>query len=246
MQCQTTDRIHADFDFEDVAYVQGRLDGGGMFQIAHALSGFDFDLIITVHGRRGTVWCHLKDNRPVAWTTATALLRPGGLGRPQPPTGRGENPNLRPGGHRALVHPGLRGALRGMRCPGPGSCGSLRGCPSRPGAVASGPCGRRRGRGEAARRPAGADVRRGPRWRNRKDGVIRLWRNFQFGSEWSAWPARPSTTQLPRGCTGPCSRSSRGWRRWSWRSFTTWSSRSLRPGKRHRPSLPGRSTGCCA
>jgi predicted dehydrogenase len=61
LQCQSTDRIHADFDFEDVAYIQGSLVGGGVFQIAHALAGFDFSLVIAVHGRRGTVWCHLKE-----------------------------------------------------------------------------------------------------------------------------------------------------------------------------------------
>jgi len=61
LQCRTTDRIHADFDFEDVAYIQGNLEGGGVFQIAHALSGFDFHLALAVHGRRGTVWCQLKE-----------------------------------------------------------------------------------------------------------------------------------------------------------------------------------------
>jgi predicted dehydrogenase len=61
LQCQSSDRIDTDFDFEDVAYIQGRLAGGGVFQIAHALTGFDFHLVITVHGRRGTVWCQLKE-----------------------------------------------------------------------------------------------------------------------------------------------------------------------------------------
>jgi predicted dehydrogenase len=61
LQCRTTDRIHADFDFEDVAYIQGSLGGGGVFQIAHALSGFDFHLAIAVHGRRGSIWCQLKE-----------------------------------------------------------------------------------------------------------------------------------------------------------------------------------------
>jgi len=65
VQCQSTDRLQADFDFEDVAYIQGRLTGGGVFQIAHALTGFDFHLAIAVHGRRGTVWCRLKE-RPAS------------------------------------------------------------------------------------------------------------------------------------------------------------------------------------
>lgn len=61
LHCHATDRILSDFDFEDVAYIQGRLGGGGVFQLAHALTGFDFHLAIAVHGRRGTVWCQLKD-----------------------------------------------------------------------------------------------------------------------------------------------------------------------------------------
>jgi predicted dehydrogenase len=61
VQCRIADRIHADFDYEDVAYIQGRLSGSGVFQIAHALTGFDFSLVVAVHGRRGTVWCQLKE-----------------------------------------------------------------------------------------------------------------------------------------------------------------------------------------
>lgn len=60
--CHTTEAIHPDFDFEDIAFIQGNLLEGGIFQISHALSGFDFNLTVSVHGSRGTVWCHLKDN----------------------------------------------------------------------------------------------------------------------------------------------------------------------------------------
>jgi UDP-N-acetyl-2-amino-2-deoxyglucuronate dehydrogenase len=60
--CHASSAIHPDFDFEDIAFIQGSLLEGGIFQISHALSGFDFSLNITVHGKRGTVWCHLKDN----------------------------------------------------------------------------------------------------------------------------------------------------------------------------------------
>ena len=88
VQCRTTDRIHADFDFEDVAYIQGSLEGGGVFQIAHALSGFDFHL---VHRRarppgHGLVPAQGAAAQPPG-RRAGRLLRPGGLGRTQPAAG---------------------------------------------------------------------------------------------------------------------------------------------------------------
>jgi predicted dehydrogenase len=61
LRCDTSAAIHRDFDFEDIAFIQGSLERGGIFQISHALSGFDFSLNITLHGSRGTVWAHLKD-----------------------------------------------------------------------------------------------------------------------------------------------------------------------------------------
>jgi predicted dehydrogenase len=60
--CYSAAGIHRDFDYEDVAYLQGGFAGGGVWQISHSLSGFDFSLNICVHGRRGTVWCALKEN----------------------------------------------------------------------------------------------------------------------------------------------------------------------------------------
>jgi predicted dehydrogenase len=62
LYCRTSAAIHPDFDFEDIAFIQGSLTGGGIFQISHALTGFDFSLNLTVHGRKQAVWCHLKDN----------------------------------------------------------------------------------------------------------------------------------------------------------------------------------------
>jgi len=65
LRCDTSAAIHPDFDFEDIAFIQGSLSAGEIFQISHALSGFDFSLILTVHGSKATVWCHLK-NDPVS------------------------------------------------------------------------------------------------------------------------------------------------------------------------------------
>jgi len=60
--CDTSAAIHPDFDFEDVAFIQGSLSSGGIFQISHALSGFDFSLNLALHGSKATVWCHLKND----------------------------------------------------------------------------------------------------------------------------------------------------------------------------------------
>jgi predicted dehydrogenase len=61
LHCVTVDDIHDDFDFEDIAYINGGFEGGGILQISHCLTGFDFSLTIQVHGRLGSVWCGLKD-----------------------------------------------------------------------------------------------------------------------------------------------------------------------------------------
>ena len=53
--------IHSDFDYEDLAYVQGRYTNGAVFQISHALTGYDFSLIIQLHGTQGTAWAGLKE-----------------------------------------------------------------------------------------------------------------------------------------------------------------------------------------
>ena len=61
IHCVTVDDIHSDFDYEDVAYINGEYDNAGILQISHGLTGFDFSLNIQVHGSKGTVWCGLKD-----------------------------------------------------------------------------------------------------------------------------------------------------------------------------------------
>ena len=63
LYCVTRDCFYPDFDFEDIAYVNGTFQGGGILQISHALTGFDFSLIIQVHGTSGTIWCTLKDDQ---------------------------------------------------------------------------------------------------------------------------------------------------------------------------------------
>lgn len=61
--CLTASGVHADFDYEDIAYINGSFHDGGIVQISHALTGFDFSLQIHVHGQRGTAWCALKEDR---------------------------------------------------------------------------------------------------------------------------------------------------------------------------------------
>ena len=59
--CHGTDLVHPDFDYEDIAFVQGRYQGGAVFQISHSLTGHDFSLILQVHGTEGTAWVGLKE-----------------------------------------------------------------------------------------------------------------------------------------------------------------------------------------
>lgn len=60
LHCVGTDLVHADFDYEDIAFIQGTFAGGAAFQIGHSLTGFDFSLVIQVYGDRGSIWCGLK------------------------------------------------------------------------------------------------------------------------------------------------------------------------------------------
>jgi len=60
VHCVGSDRVHADFDYEDIAFIQGSYADGSAFQIGHALTGFDFSLTIQIYGDRGTIWCGLK------------------------------------------------------------------------------------------------------------------------------------------------------------------------------------------
>ena len=56
-----SDKIHPDFDYEDIAFCQGSYADGAVYQISHALSGFDFSLGIQLHGTAGSAWCGLKE-----------------------------------------------------------------------------------------------------------------------------------------------------------------------------------------
>lgn len=62
LHCVTTGEIHEDFDYEDVAYINGSYEDGAVLQLAHSLTGFDFSLVLQVHGTEGTAWCGLKEN----------------------------------------------------------------------------------------------------------------------------------------------------------------------------------------
>jgi predicted dehydrogenase len=86
----STDRVLPDFDFEDIAYVQGRFVSGAILQVGHALTGFDFSIIIQIHGTLGSAWCALKADRHsaldggqtdylgiVSWGPADPVAAPG-------------------------------------------------------------------------------------------------------------------------------------------------------------------------
>jgi predicted dehydrogenase len=60
VHCVADGGVHADFDFEDIAFVQGTFNDGSILQIGHSLTGFDFSIIMQVHGSLGTVWCGMK------------------------------------------------------------------------------------------------------------------------------------------------------------------------------------------
>ncbi|MBU8912475.1 MAG: Gfo/Idh/MocA family oxidoreductase [Spirochaetales bacterium] len=60
VHCVGTDLVHADFDYEDIAFIQGSYADGSAFQIGHSLTGFDFSLVIQVYGDGGSIWCGLK------------------------------------------------------------------------------------------------------------------------------------------------------------------------------------------
>jgi myo-inositol 2-dehydrogenase/D-chiro-inositol 1-dehydrogenase len=63
IHCVANDRILPDFDYEDIAFMQGYYEDGGIFQIGHSLTGFDYSLIVQVYGTTGSIWCGLKGNR---------------------------------------------------------------------------------------------------------------------------------------------------------------------------------------
>lgn len=53
--------FHPDFDFEDIAYVNGIYEDGSIMQISHALTGYDFSLVITLHGTKKVMTCAFKE-----------------------------------------------------------------------------------------------------------------------------------------------------------------------------------------
>lgn len=61
LTCHAVGGINTDFDFEDVAMIQGSYEDGTIFQVSHALTGHDFSLVFTLHGTLGTAWCGLKE-----------------------------------------------------------------------------------------------------------------------------------------------------------------------------------------
>jgi len=61
LTCHAAGGINTDFDFEDVAMIQGSYRDGAIFQVSHALTGHDFSLVFVVHGTLGTAWCGLKE-----------------------------------------------------------------------------------------------------------------------------------------------------------------------------------------
>jgi len=63
VHCVSDGGTHADFDFEDIAFVQGTFADGTILQIGHSLTGFDFSIVIQVHGTLGTIWCGMKAGR---------------------------------------------------------------------------------------------------------------------------------------------------------------------------------------
>lgn len=63
VSCVTNGDINKDFDFEDIAYVNGTYSDGAIFQISHSLTGFDFSLQITVHGTKKVAWCNFKETK---------------------------------------------------------------------------------------------------------------------------------------------------------------------------------------
>ncbi len=63
VHCCSADGVHPDFDYEDLAFLQGRFHPSGAWQISHFLTGFDFDLTITVHGTDRVAWAGLKEER---------------------------------------------------------------------------------------------------------------------------------------------------------------------------------------
>ncbi len=59
--CLGSASIHGDFDYEDIAFCQGRMQRGAVWQLSHALTSHDFALTIEVHGTRRMARLSLKE-----------------------------------------------------------------------------------------------------------------------------------------------------------------------------------------
>jgi predicted dehydrogenase len=59
--CHADGGVHPDFDFEDIACIQGRYTDDTIFQISHSLCSHDFSLVLSVYGTEGSAWCGLKE-----------------------------------------------------------------------------------------------------------------------------------------------------------------------------------------
>jgi predicted dehydrogenase len=84
----SNDRVHPDFDYEDIAFINGTYRNGAVMQISHSLTGHDFSLIIQLHGTRASAWCGMKEEESSSLdafrTSHYALLsvgKPGGAPR---------------------------------------------------------------------------------------------------------------------------------------------------------------------
>ncbi len=84
----SNDRVHPDFDYEDIAFINGTYRNGAVMQISHSLTGHDFSLIIQLHGTKASAWCGMKEEESSSLdgfkTNYYALLsvgKPGGTPR---------------------------------------------------------------------------------------------------------------------------------------------------------------------
>jgi predicted dehydrogenase len=50
--CLGSASVHPDFDYEDIAFCQGTMKKGAVWQLSHALTSYDFSFAIEVHGTR--------------------------------------------------------------------------------------------------------------------------------------------------------------------------------------------------
>lgn len=61
VHCITNGDINTDFDFEDIAFINGTYNDGAIFQLSHSITGFDFSLQLTLQGTKKIMWCNFKE-----------------------------------------------------------------------------------------------------------------------------------------------------------------------------------------